>query len=158
MTPNSSNALCGTWYAAGYDHLRAALRTFRVDRVLDARLRDETFTPPADFDVVAHVERAIATMPGAVAVEVLLETTMEEARRLTPAANAPLEETPRGVLARGQKQDARHLRELARLLTGLGCPLVVLHSPRTARRATRTGAARGLVGAGLYFTLARVVG
>ncbi len=119
----------GTWYAIGYDHLRSDLRTFRLDRVLDARMRDEIFTPPADFDALAHLERALATAPRALPVEVLLETTLDEARRLVPAAYATLEETPRGVLVRGQAQDARYLSELAHTLAGLGCPLVVLHPP-----------------------------
>ena len=92
--------LDGVLYMVGHDHLRADLRTFRMDRVLDARLRAETFTPPADFDALAHVERATATMPGPVMVEVLLETTLEEARRLIAPAAATLEETPRGVLIR----------------------------------------------------------
>ena len=133
----------GTWYAAGYDHLRAALRTFRLDRVRDARLRDETFIPPADFDALAYVERALATMPGALTVEVLLETTREEARRLVPAIAATLEETPRGVLARGQVQDARELAALAHTLAGLGCPLIVLQPPelRDEQRALALHAA-----------------
>ncbi len=121
--------LAGTWYAAGHDHLRSDLRTFRLDRVLDARVRDETFTPPAGFDTQAYVERAVATMPGALAIEVLLETTLDEARRLIPAMSATLEETPRGVLARGQAQDARELPALAHGLAGLGCPLIVLQPP-----------------------------
>jgi predicted DNA-binding transcriptional regulator YafY len=119
----------GTWYAVGHDHLRSAMRTFRVDRVLTAQARDESFTPPADFDALAHVEHALATMPGALTVEVLMETTLEEARRLVPAAYATLEETSRGVLARGQAQDAGNLGELAHILAGLGCPLIVLQPP-----------------------------
>jgi len=119
----------GVWYAAGYDHLRSDLRTFRLDRVLDARLRDETFVPPTAFDALAHVERAIATAPRALTIEVLLETTLEEARRLTPATAATLEETPRGVLARGHVQDARELAALAHTLAGLACPLVVRQPP-----------------------------
>jgi len=119
----------GTWYAIGYDHLRSDLRTFRVDRVRGAHLRDETFTPPADFDALAHLERALATAPGALTIEVLLETTLEEARRLVPAAYATLEETPRGVLARVQARDARTLGEMAHRLAGLGCPLIVLQPP-----------------------------
>jgi len=140
----------GTWYAAGYDHLRSDLRTFRLDRVLTAQLRDETFVPPADFDALAHVERAIATAPGVLAVEVLLETTPEEARRLVAATAATLEETPRGVLARGQVQDAWELAALALTLAGLDCPLIVLQPPElrdelgalarhTAWLAERTG-------------------
>jgi predicted DNA-binding transcriptional regulator YafY len=119
----------GTWYAVGYDHLRADLRTYRVDRVLGARVRDETFTAPADFDVVAHLQHALATTPGVLTVEVLLETTLEQARQLVPARSATLEETPRGVLARGQVQDARELASLAHILAGLGCPLVVRQPP-----------------------------
>jgi len=119
----------GTWYAAGYDHLRGDLRTFRLDRVRDARLRDESFTPPADVDALAYVERALATMPGALPVEVLLETTLKEARRLVPAAYATLEETPRGVLARGQMQDQQDVGMLAHTLAGLGCPVLVLQPP-----------------------------
>ncbi len=119
----------GVWYAVGYDHLRADLRTFRVDRMLDARMRAESFTPPADFDALAHLERALATMPGALPVEVLLETTLDAARRLVPAAYATLEEVPRGVLMRGQAQDRQDVVMLAHTLAGLGCPLVVLHPP-----------------------------
>ena len=59
----------------------------------------------------------------------LLETTLEEARRLIPAAEGTLEETPRGVLMRGQARDARDLAVLAYTLAGLGCPLVVLQPP-----------------------------
>ena len=126
----------GTWYAIGYDHLRADVRTFRVDRMLDARMRAETFAPPADFDAPAHVERALATMPRALPVEVLLETTLDEARRLVPAVFATLEETPRGVRMRVQLQDPQDLGRLAHFLAELGCPLVV-HQPPELRDELR---------------------
>ena len=127
----------GTWYAVGHDHLRSAMRTFRVDRVLTVQMRDETFTPPAEFDALGHLERALATTPGALQVELLLETTLVEARRLVPAVYAILEETQRGVLVRGQAQNARNLGELAHILAGLGCPLIVLQPPEL-RDALRT--------------------
>lgn len=41
----------GWWYAVGYCHLRAEVRSFRVDRIVTVTLRDETYTIPADFDV-----------------------------------------------------------------------------------------------------------
>ena len=53
-----------------------------------------------------------------------------------PARSATLEETPRGVLARGQVRDARELASLAHLLAGLGCPLVV-HRPPELRDELR---------------------
>jgi predicted DNA-binding transcriptional regulator YafY len=45
------------WYALGWDHLRGAPRTLRVDRIERCVLRDETFAlrPPADL--LADVER-----------------------------------------------------------------------------------------------------
>src|SRR5207248_1889931 len=52
----------GRWYAVGYCHLRSDLRVFRLDRVLDASLRDETFTRPAAFDSLAHLLGALARM------------------------------------------------------------------------------------------------
>jgi predicted DNA-binding transcriptional regulator YafY len=134
----------GVWYAAGYDHLRSALRTFRVDRVHSADLRDERFVPPVDFDALAHVERTLATTPGTYAVELLLESlSLEEARRLIPAAYATLEVVSGGVLVHGHAADDRDLARLAHVLVGLGHPLVVLHPPelRDALHALATHAA-----------------
>ena len=119
----------GVWYAVGHDHLRADLRTFRVDRILGADLRAERFTRPAGFDALAHLEHTLATVPGALAIEVLLETTLEEARRLIPARSATLEQTPRGVLVRGQAQDRQDLSTLAYILAGLRCPMIVRQPP-----------------------------
>jgi predicted DNA-binding transcriptional regulator YafY len=45
----------GWWYIIGYCHLRAAYRSFRVDRVVDLTLLDETFDVPADFDIRAYL-------------------------------------------------------------------------------------------------------
>jgi predicted DNA-binding transcriptional regulator YafY len=45
----------GWWYVVGYCHLRQAHRSFRVDRVVDLALLDETFSLPDDFDVQAYL-------------------------------------------------------------------------------------------------------
>lgn len=45
----------GWWYVAGYCHLREALRTFRVDRILEILLLEETFILPATFDLRAYL-------------------------------------------------------------------------------------------------------
>src|SRR5207248_484150 len=55
----------GGWYLVAFDHLRHDLRTFRLDRVRSCEATRETFTRPAGFDVVAHVERALASIPWA---------------------------------------------------------------------------------------------
>jgi proteasome accessory factor C len=38
----------GQWYLVGYDHLREEERLFRVDRVVEVELLDETFEPPEE--------------------------------------------------------------------------------------------------------------
>jgi predicted DNA-binding transcriptional regulator YafY len=41
----------GLWHSIGYCHLRQAVRTFRVDRIVELRLLDEAFDVRPDFDV-----------------------------------------------------------------------------------------------------------
>ncbi len=45
----------GWWYAIGYCRLREANRSFRVDRIIELTLLDETFEVPADFDIRAYL-------------------------------------------------------------------------------------------------------
>ena len=45
----------GWWYVIGYCHLRLALRTFRIDRIAELTLSDQTFALPADFDIHAYL-------------------------------------------------------------------------------------------------------
>lgn len=40
----------GWWYVVGYCHRRQAVRTFRVDRILELEPLDEIFEVPGDFD------------------------------------------------------------------------------------------------------------
>jgi predicted DNA-binding transcriptional regulator YafY len=116
----------GRWFAVGHCHLRAGLRVFRLDRVLGAELREEQFTRPDDFDSLAYVVHSLASAPGAWAIDVLLETTLETARQRVPAAMATLEPEPGGVALRCHVQQ---LDWIARFLVGLECPLIVRHPP-----------------------------
>ena len=133
------------WYLVGYCHLRAAVRVFRLDRVLQVEPRAATFVRPPDIDPVGVVERALATMPGTWSVEALLDTTLDEARQRIAPSVATLEQEPDGVVLRCQGDD---LRALAHLLAGLGCPLIIrrprnceLHvaNSRTSSSLWRTG-------------------
>jgi predicted DNA-binding transcriptional regulator YafY len=45
----------GWWYVVGYCHLRRALRSFRVDRIVELALTGESFQAPADFDIHAYL-------------------------------------------------------------------------------------------------------
>lgn len=131
----------GRWYAAGYDHGRRALRTFRLDRVLATQLCAESFEPPAGFDTLAHVERSIALAPIGWKVEVLLETTLARARSQLSTLPVTLEEVQEGVLLRHQIYHTDGLDRFAQLLVGLDCPLVV-HEPLEVRAALKRLAAR----------------
>jgi predicted DNA-binding transcriptional regulator YafY len=42
-------------YCIGYCHLRQAIRSFRVDRILDLALQEQTFEEPVDFNLQAYV-------------------------------------------------------------------------------------------------------
>jgi len=64
----------GRWYVVGYCHLRAGLRTLRLDRVAHAELAAPTFARPADFDPSEYLDKALATLPRATPAEVFIHT------------------------------------------------------------------------------------
>jgi predicted DNA-binding transcriptional regulator YafY len=113
----------GQWYAIGYCHLRQALRTFRLDRILLIEPRTEHFVRPHDFDCLAYALQAFAAIPSRWLAEVLLKTTLEQVRCAVPAEFATLEETQDGILLRAYDDDLDHM---ARFLVNLGCPFLVL--------------------------------
>ncbi len=123
----------GFWYLVGYCHLRNALRTFRLDRVLEADIRQETFDCPLNFDTLAHVIESIPKTPARWQAEVLLEATMETAQQSLPASLAMLEQTSDGVLLRCNVND---LDWLAYLLAGLSFSFIV-RRPLELRDALR---------------------
>jgi predicted DNA-binding transcriptional regulator YafY len=128
----------GFWYAVGYCHLRQDIRVFRLDRVIEATLRETPFTRPPIFDALDHVERAIARTPGVWHVIVLLKTTLEDARHQISPALATLEAVEGGVLMRCYVDD---LEWITHVLAGLGYPLVI-QAPDELREALATYAKR----------------
>ena len=128
----------GYWYAVGHDHLRGAMRLFRLDRVIGAEPLEATFERPPGFDAPEGVLSALAAMPqDRWSVEVLLEASPEEAREQTPAMGVNLEEAEGGVLIRSSTSD---LGWMARVLAGLSFPFVVKKLPEL-REALRRHAA-----------------
>jgi predicted DNA-binding transcriptional regulator YafY len=114
------------WYAVGYCHLRADIRIFRLDRVRQIRLLETEFEPPQEFDALNYLLTKIATVPYMWLVEVLLKTSLSDAKNRVSRATGILEEVEGGVLLRLGAED---LKWAARFLVGLNCPLVVLHPP-----------------------------
>jgi predicted DNA-binding transcriptional regulator YafY len=74
----------GHWYAVGHCHLRGGQRSFRVDRMADVQLVAGSFAPPPDFDALDAMRHTMATLPRQHPVEVLLHTTLDEARHELP--------------------------------------------------------------------------
>ena len=128
----------GFWYTFGYDHLRGGTRLFRLDRILDVEVLAATFAHPAGLETHEGVLRAVANLPGDDwSVEVLLETTLAEAREEVPPMTAALEEVDGGVILRCSTSD---LGWMARVLSGLSCQFVV-RRPTELREALRHRAA-----------------
>jgi predicted DNA-binding transcriptional regulator YafY len=135
----------GRWYAAGWCHLRDDLRVFRLDRVRGIEELEERFVPPPGFDSLAYVRDALARMPGTWRAEVLLETTLEDARCRVPPHMATMEETPDGVVI---CLYADSLDWVARILVGLGCPFVVRNPPELRDALRRLAERIGVAAAG----------
>lgn len=106
----------GRWYVVGWCHQRAALRSFRVDRIRHLEPLQASFERPVGFDVMQHLTTSIASLPRAHTIEVRLDTSAEVARQeLFPAAGV-LEETSSGLVLHSQADDlVWFARELARL-------------------------------------------
>lgn len=68
-------------YVIGYDRLRQALRTFKIERIEDAELLDERFELPADFDPYGLLASAWGVMDES-AAEVLLRFSAAAAPRV----------------------------------------------------------------------------
>jgi predicted DNA-binding transcriptional regulator YafY len=116
----------GYWYAVSYCHLRQDVRSFRLDRVVQARPLETTFDAPPDFDPLGYLLQSIANMPGTWNVEVLLKLQLREALSLIPPGVAVMEEVEGGVYLR---MWAESLEWPARYLIGLRCPLTVYNPP-----------------------------
>lgn len=113
----------GYWYTAGYCHLRNALRTFRVDRIVALDLLDESFVRPTEFDALHHVITTFATMPGTYRIEIVLQGTIDQVRQVLPPEAGTLEETEHGIIWRREVSD---LTRIARLLLHIDFPVTIL--------------------------------
>lgn len=116
----------GFWYTVGYCRLRDDLRTFRLDRVTNAEMLTESFTPPANFDTVGQVMKGIASTPGTWRVEVILEATFEQAVQQIPPYLGLMEPFGEGVYLTIYTQK---LDWVGHFLTGLDFDFQICHPP-----------------------------
>jgi predicted DNA-binding transcriptional regulator YafY len=128
----------GRWYAVGHCHLRRDVRSFRLDRVIAVRALPASFGRPDDFDALAHLARSVATMPRAHAIEVLLHTDLDRARRETFDAIGVFAPEGDGVRLSAQ---ADNLDWFAREMGRLSFDFTVL-SPAALRKAVQRQSVR----------------
>ncbi len=106
----------GRWYAVGHCHLRAGIRTFRVDRMLALQALPQSFGRPDGFDALAHLARSLATLPRAYRIQVVLHADLKTARAALFDTIGTLEPHADGTLLAVQADDLDWFaRELARL-------------------------------------------
>lgn len=133
--------LDGRWYIVGRCRLRQALRTFRLDRISELEIGDQTFDRPAAFDAKLYLERSMPFVQEGFAIEVWLDLPIEKARSHFAAHRIILEEENHGTLLRCAREN---LEPFAAMLLTLGCSIEVRQPPelmetfdRLATRATR---------------------
>jgi predicted DNA-binding transcriptional regulator YafY len=134
----------GRWYCVGYCHLRETPRVFRLDRIVEAQLRDEKFARPEGFDCLAYVIQSIQSLPRELPLNVLVKATLEEARQQMMPGVGTLEEADGGVVLHGTVQDPEWM---ARYLASLRWPFEV-REPAALKTALQRHAATLLAAAG----------
>ncbi|GIH17138.1 helix-turn-helix transcriptional regulator [Rugosimonospora africana] len=84
----------GRWYVTGADPEIAEDRTFRLDRITDARTLPGSFEPPAGLDPAQRVLSGLAKAPYRHEVTLRIQATAEQIRARLPASVASVEELP----------------------------------------------------------------
>jgi predicted DNA-binding transcriptional regulator YafY len=119
-------------------HLRAATRSFRLDRIAEARQLAERLHAARRLRRAGASRAAIATLPRAYSATVLLKTDLQAARAHLFDAAGTFEQTDDGVLVRNQSDD---LDWFARQLARLPFPFEI-QEPPALREAVRACARR----------------
>ncbi len=82
----------GRWYVTGADPGIGEDRTFRLDRIADARTLPGSFEPPAGLDPAGRVLAGLAAAPYRHQVTLRVQATAEQVRTRLPASVATIEE------------------------------------------------------------------
>ena len=82
----------GRWYATGVDPGIGEERTFRLDRINDARTLPGSFEPPAGLDPAQRMLRGFAEAPYRHEVVLRIHATVEQIRARLPTGVAVIEE------------------------------------------------------------------
>ena len=80
----------GRWYLLCRSHTKDARRAYRIDRIRNVEVLDDTFSPPVDLDPVATLEEHLA-FGWEYDVEVVIDAPADTVGRLLPRAIGLLE-------------------------------------------------------------------
>lgn len=137
----------GRWYMVGRCRMRAALRTFRLDRVSELEQTNETFERPGHFDAKAHLDQSMPFVQTGFAIELWLELPSNELRRHFALHRTIIEDENGGSTLKCTRDS---LEPFAAMLLTLGCSIVVRKPrelkeafDRLAKRATQAASGAG---------------
>jgi predicted DNA-binding transcriptional regulator YafY len=94
LHPYGLVAHSGRWYVTGADPEKGQDRTFRLDRIADARAVPGSFDPPAGLDPAQRVLSGLATAPYRHQVTLQIQGTAEQIRTRLPPSVASVHEPP----------------------------------------------------------------
>ncbi|MFJ3912864.1 helix-turn-helix transcriptional regulator [Streptomyces vinaceus] len=94
LHPYGLVAHAGRWYVTGADPALGEDRSFRLDRITEARTLPGAFDPPAGYDPAERVLSGIASAPYRHEVTVRVQGTAEYVRARLPAGIAIVEDLP----------------------------------------------------------------
>jgi len=128
----------GRWYVVGRCRLREALRTFRLDRISELDVGDETFDRPAGFDAKAYLLGSMPFVQAGYSIEVWLDLPFDKAQSHFAPHRVMVEDANGGATLRCGREN---LEPFAAMLLSLGCTIVV-RQPRELNEAFERLAAR----------------
>ncbi|MEU1589653.1 YafY family protein [Micromonospora sp. NPDC005710] len=96
LHPYGLVAHSGRWYVTGADPEIGEDRTFRLDRIADARTLPGAFEPPAGLDPAQRVLSGLANTPYRHQVTLWIQATVEQIRTRLPASVASVQEPSSG--------------------------------------------------------------
>jgi predicted DNA-binding transcriptional regulator YafY len=112
----------GRWYVVGRCQLREALRTFRLDRVSELEVGDQSFERPAGFDAKTYLHRSMPFVQAGFTIEVWLDLPFAKARSHFALHRVMVEAEGGGCLLRCAREN---LEPFAAMLLSIGCSIVV---------------------------------
>ncbi|WP_328495805.1 YafY family transcriptional regulator [Streptomyces sp. NBC_00414] len=119
-------AHAGRWYVTGKDAGSGEDRTFRLDRIADARTLPGSFEPPEGLDPAERVESGFATAEYRYEVSLRIHGTADQIRARLPASVATLEESDEEGWLRARIR-AERLDWLPPVLASLNRPFTIEH-------------------------------